>query len=47
MISDSGADVKDSQILAEAEKAKLEIDAIAGHAIEEMVNGLYEQSPPS
>jgi hypothetical protein len=37
--------MKDSQLLAEAEKAKLEIDPIDGAGIEKMVNGLYEIEP--
>ena len=37
--------LKDSQFLAEAEKAKLEIDPIDGPGIEKMVNGLYEIEP--
>jgi hypothetical protein len=37
--------LKDSQLLAEAEKAKLEIDPIDGPGIEKMVNGLYEIEP--
>jgi hypothetical protein len=36
------ATLKDSQFLAEAEKAKLEIDPVDGPSIEKMVNGLYE-----
>jgi tripartite-type tricarboxylate transporter receptor subunit TctC len=36
------ATLKDSQFLAEAKKAKLEIDPIDGPGIEKMVNGLYE-----
>jgi len=39
------ATLKDSQLLAEAEKAKLEIDPIDGPGIEKMVNGLYEMEP--
>ena len=39
------ATLKDSQFLAEAEKAKLEIDPIDGPGIEKMVNGLYEIEP--
>jgi hypothetical protein len=31
--------------LAEAEKAKLEIDPVDGPGIEKMVNGLYEIEP--
>jgi len=34
-----------AQFLAEAEKAKLEIDPIDGPSIEKMVNGLYEIEP--
>jgi hypothetical protein len=37
--------LKDLQFLAEAEKAKLEIDPIDGAGIEKMVNGLYEIEP--
>jgi hypothetical protein len=37
--------LKDPQLLAEAEKAKLEIDPIDGAGIEKMVNGLYEIEP--
>jgi hypothetical protein len=37
--------LKDPQLLAEAEKAKLEIDPIDGPGIEKMVNGLYEIEP--
>ncbi|MEX0805655.1 MAG: hypothetical protein WD688_20410 [Candidatus Binatia bacterium] len=37
--------LKDPQFLAEAEKAKLEIDPIDGPGIEKMVNGLYEMDP--
>jgi hypothetical protein len=37
--------LKDSQFLAEAEKAKLEIDPVDGPGIEKMVNGLYEIEP--
>jgi hypothetical protein len=37
--------LKDPQLLAEAEKAKLEIDPVDGPAIEKMVNGLYEIEP--
>ena len=37
--------LKDPQLLAEAEKAKLEIDPIDGPCIEKMVNGLYEIEP--
>jgi tripartite-type tricarboxylate transporter receptor subunit TctC len=39
------ATMKDPQFLAEAEKAKLEIDPIDGAGIEKMVNGLYEIEP--
>ena len=39
------ATLKDPQFLAEAEKAKLEIDLIDGPGIEKMVNGLYEIEP--
>jgi hypothetical protein len=39
------ATLKDAQLLAEAEKAKLEIDPIDGPGIEKMVNGLYEIEP--
>jgi len=39
------ATLKDPQFLAEAEKAKLEIDPIDGPGIEKMVNGLYEIEP--
>jgi len=39
------ATLKDPQLLAEAEKAKLEIDPIDGPGIEKMVNGLYEIEP--
>jgi tripartite-type tricarboxylate transporter receptor subunit TctC len=39
------ATMKDPQFLAEAEKAKLEIDPIDGPGIEKMVNGLYEIEP--
>ncbi len=38
--------LKDPQFLAEAEKAKLEIDPIDGPAVEKMVAGLYEIDPP-
>jgi tripartite-type tricarboxylate transporter receptor subunit TctC len=38
--------LKDPQFLAEAEKAKLEIDPIDGAAVEKMVAGLYEIEPP-
>ncbi|HEY3304520.1 MAG TPA: hypothetical protein VGL70_13400 [Candidatus Binatia bacterium] len=37
--------LKDPQLLAEAEKAKLEIDPVDGPAIQKMVNGLYEIEP--
>jgi tripartite-type tricarboxylate transporter receptor subunit TctC len=37
--------LKDPQLRAEAEKAKLEIDPIDGPAVEKMVNGLYEIEP--
>jgi hypothetical protein len=37
--------LKDSQFLAEAEKAKLEIEPVDGAGIEKMVNGLYEIEP--
>ena len=37
--------LKDPQFMAEAEKAKLEIDPIDGFGIEKMVNGLYEIEP--
>jgi hypothetical protein len=37
--------LKDPQVVAEAEKAKLEIDPIDGPGIEKMVNGLYEIEP--
>ncbi len=37
--------LKYPQLLAEAEKAKLEIDRIDGPGIEKMVNGLYEIEP--
>jgi tripartite-type tricarboxylate transporter receptor subunit TctC len=39
------ATMKDPQLLAEAEKAKLEIDPLDGPAVEKMVNGLYEIEP--
>jgi len=39
------AALKDPQLLAEAEKAKLEIDPIDGPGIEKMVQGLYEIEP--
>ena len=37
--------LKDPQLLAEAEKSKLEIDPIDGPGIEKMVHGLYEIEP--
>lgn len=37
--------LKDSQCMAEAEKAKLEISPVDGAGIEKMVNGLYEIDP--
>ncbi|HWP23918.1 MAG TPA: hypothetical protein VNM15_07020 [Candidatus Binatia bacterium] len=37
--------LKDPQLLAEAEKAKLEIDPVDGAGIEKMVRGLYEIEP--
>src|SRR5438309_1664169 len=37
--------LKDPQLLAEAEKAKLEIEPIDAPGIEKMVNGLYEIDP--
>ena len=37
--------LKDPQFIAEAEKAKLEIDPVDGPGIEKMVNGLYEIEP--
>jgi len=37
--------LKDPQVVAEAEKAKLEIDPIDGPGIEKMVHGLYEIEP--
>lgn len=37
--------LKDPQLVAEAEKAKLEIDPIDGSGVEKMVNGLYEIEP--
>jgi hypothetical protein len=37
--------LKDPQFLAEAAKAKLEIDPVDGPGIEKMVNGLYEIEP--
>lgn len=39
------ATLKDPQFLAEAEKAKLEIDPIDGPAVEKMVQGLYDIEP--
>ena len=39
------ATLKDTQFLAEAEKAKLEIDPVDGPGIEKMVHGLYEIEP--
>jgi tripartite-type tricarboxylate transporter receptor subunit TctC len=39
------ATMKDPQFLAEAEKAKLEIDPVEGSGIEKMVKGLYEIEP--
>jgi hypothetical protein len=39
------ATMKDAQFLAEAEKAKLEIDPIDGSAVEKMVQGLYDIEP--
>ena len=36
---------KDSQFLAEPEKAKIDIHPIDGPGIEKMVNGLYEIEP--
>ena len=39
------ATMKDPQFLAEAEKAKLEIDPIDGPGIEKMVKGLYQIEP--
>ena len=39
------ATLKDAQFLAEAEKAKLEIDPVDGAGIEKMVHGLYEIEP--
>lgn len=41
----SDSTLKYSQFLAEAEKAKFEIDPIDGPGIEKMVNGLYEIEP--
>ncbi len=37
--------LKDPQLLAEAGKAKLEIDPLDGTGVEKMVNGLYEIDP--
>jgi hypothetical protein len=37
--------LKDPQLVAEAEKSKLEIDPIDGPGVEKMVNGLYEIEP--
>jgi tripartite-type tricarboxylate transporter receptor subunit TctC len=37
--------LKDAQFLAEAEKAKLELDPVDGPGIEKMVKGLYEMEP--
>jgi tripartite-type tricarboxylate transporter receptor subunit TctC len=37
--------LRDPQLLAEAAKAKLEIDPVDGPGIEKMVNGLYELEP--
>jgi len=37
--------LKDPQLLAEAEKAKLEIDPVDGPGVEKMVKGLYEMEP--
>lgn len=37
--------LKDSQLLAEAQKARLEINPVDGPGIEKMVNGLYEIEP--
>jgi tripartite-type tricarboxylate transporter receptor subunit TctC len=37
--------LKDPQLLAEAEKSKLEIDPVDGPGIEKMVKGLYEMDP--
>jgi hypothetical protein len=39
------ATLKDAQFLAEAEKAKLEIEPVDGPGIEKMVHGLYEIEP--
>ena len=40
-----GDALKDPQLLAEAAKAKLEIDPIDGPGVEKMVKGLYEMDP--
>jgi hypothetical protein len=37
--------LKDGQLMAEAEKAKLEISPVDGPGIEKMVQGLYEIEP--
>ena len=37
--------LKDAQLLAEAQKAKLEVDPVDGPGIEKMVHGLYEIEP--
>jgi hypothetical protein len=37
--------LKNPQLLAEADKARLEINPIDGPGIEKMVNGLYELEP--
>lgn len=37
--------LKDPELLAEAQKAKLEIDPVDGPGIEKMVNGWYEMEP--
>jgi hypothetical protein len=37
--------LKDPQFLAEAKKAKLEIEPVDGAGIEKMVNGLYAIDP--
>jgi hypothetical protein len=37
--------LKDPKLLAEAEKAKLEVDPVDGPGIEKMVKGLYEIEP--
>ncbi len=39
------ATLKDAQLLAEADKAKLEIEPVDGPGIEKMVHGLYEIEP--